>query len=393
MEISKTNFYNLYNIKIIVIIFGVYFLYFFSEPCAYKIFLNIFIPLFWLIIYAYYKITHPFKSNIYLNEKNSKKTKWLIIIIAIYFSFYFILGIFIEYAKNPLTNFVLNFWVYFVFIIPQEYTRNFLVRDNRKNKAALFLIFFLFLIIETDPMYFINNVSDPKRIASYILYVLIPLIFSNLLLTYMAIKSSYINNLIYRFALSISIYIAPFQPGFPRNLNLILTLSLIAIIYFRFEIINTKDSGVINSRKKTRKQKIINYSAALVEIIFGTIIVMFFSGNLYSYFPAAIMSDSMQTYMSIGDLAIIKKIDDKNKIENLKISDVLAYKLGNKMITHRIIDIKRSVNDNNLYFITKGDNNRQPDPDKVYSNQVIGTIEYTLKYLGYPSVVLKNMNL
>lgn len=58
------------------------------------------------------------------------------------------------------------------------------------------------------------------------------------------------------------------------------------------------------------------------------------------------------------------------KEEEIHVGDIISYqsKLNNNIIIHRVIDIKED--NNGWYAITKGDNNKLPDPEKVRFEQI-----------------------
>ncbi|MDP4012956.1 MAG: hypothetical protein Q8R00_05125 [Candidatus Nanoarchaeia archaeon] len=62
--------------------------------------------------------------------------------------------------------------------------------------------------------------------------------------------------------------------------------------------------------------------------------------------------------------------------KDLNIGDIVAYRSvnnTNSLIVHRIVNTSTDKN-GNLFYILKGDNNAQPDPERIYFNQ----IEYKL---------------
>ena len=59
-------------------------------------------------------------------------------------------------------------------------------------------------------------------------------------------------------------------------------------------------------------------------------------------------------------------------VDDIKLGDIVAYKTEQGLIVHRVIN--QSQDENGTFFILKGDNNAQPDPEPVYFNQ----IEYKL---------------
>lgn len=89
--------------------------------------------------------------------------------------------------------------------------------------------------------------------------------------------------------------------------------------------------------------------------------------SVFGYKPFMVLSGSMETEIRRGDLIITKSVDP----ENLKIDDVIAFRDAQGTITtHRIIDIV--VENNEAFFITKGDNNNVQDRNLVEYSDVEG---------------------
>jgi hypothetical protein len=52
----------------------------------------------------------------------------------------------------------------------------------------------------------------------------------------------------------------------------------------------------------------------------------------------------------------------------IQVGDIVSYKLDSRIIIHRVIEI--SNDEAGIYFITKGDNNAEPDPFPVRFSQI-----------------------
>lgn len=95
-----------------------------------------------------------------------------------------------------------------------------------------------------------------------------------------------------------------------------------------------------------------------------------------------VLSGSMEPEIQTGSVIAVKTLRDQEK-NNLKVGDVITFlEMNDKLITHRIIDVKQSA-DGALY-ITKGDNNNGQDRDPVLAANVIASYEgFTIPYIGY----------
>ena len=71
---------------------------------------------------------------------------------------------------------------------------------------------------------------------------------------------------------------------------------------------------------------------------------------------------SMKPLIHPGDMVLISKMKNIEDIDNLKEGDIIQFKRRNILITHRIVEI---LNEKNVQYRTKGDNNSVSDKQTV----------------------------
>ena len=86
--------------------------------------------------------------------------------------------------------------------------------------------------------------------------------------------------------------------------------------------------------------------------------------SLFGYSYYYVETGSMEDYISIGDVIIVKKTND------YKENEVITFiQEGDKIVTtHRIIEVHDG------YYITKGDANNAEDKKAVYENEIVGEV-------------------
>ena len=94
-----------------------------------------------------------------------------------------------------------------------------------------------------------------------------------------------------------------------------------------------------------------------------------------------IISGSMQPELEVGDIVVVKKINPND----LKKDDVISFRKGQTIITHRIVEVKNA--EEKLQFLTKGDNNNTNDKDLVSDKEIEGIVVNKIQKLG--KIVLK----
>jgi len=76
-------------------------------------------------------------------------------------------------------------------------------------------------------------------------------------------------------------------------------------------------------------------------------------------------TNSMDPVLDIGTNGIEIKPESPDEI---KVGDIVAYKSEYGIIIHRVVE--KGTDEEGVYFITKGDNNREADPGKLRFEQI-----------------------
>ena len=102
--------------------------------------------------------------------------------------------------------------------------------------------------------------------------------------------------------------------------------------------------------------------------------------NLFGYKFFNVISGSMKPNLEIGDVVIIKEIENINK------GDIITFKQQDFIITHRVVDIINE--DGKIYYQTKGDNNNSNDENLVEFKDIEGIYVYRIPKIG---IVISNI--
>ena len=97
----------------------------------------------------------------------------------------------------------------------------------------------------------------------------------------------------------------------------------------------------------------------------------------------------MEPTIKVGDVIYVDK-SYHSKIDRIKEQDIIVFKINGNIYCHRVIKINQ--NNGNILLVTKGDREGQAiDTWTVTKNELIGRVDFRLKYIGLPSVWLKNL--
>ena len=91
-----------------------------------------------------------------------------------------------------------------------------------------------------------------------------------------------------------------------------------------------------------------------------------------------VLSGSMEPKIRTGGLVFT----DTNR-KDPKIGDIITYSLNDSFVTHRVVRKEGST------LITKGDANDGEDLAPVSTEQVLGTVIFTIPFLGYLAAFMK----
>ena len=128
-------------------------------------------------------------------------------------------------------------------------------------------------------------------------------------------------------------------------------------------------------------EKIVNYLLNVLIFLFGVILIIsIYTGvqtkllrndytDFFGYSIFEVQTGSMEESISAGDWIIVKLT------QNVKLKDVITYKLDNDYITHRVIEVYNGT------YITKGDANNAKD-NPVDQTQIVGKVVKVLGNLG-----------
>jgi len=128
-----------------------------------------------------------------------------------------------------------------------------------------------------------------------------------------------------------------------------------------------KDLDLTKVKPVTNKKAWTISIAASILLVAGVFVALFGAGfHLY-----IVKTPSMGTTAPVGTLVAVQAQD------SYAIGDVVSYARNGTVYTHRIVDVTAQG------FITKGDINGAPDALPVSQSEIVGTVAFYGKYLGF----------
>ncbi len=372
----------LYAVLLIYILLNAFVL----APANLPLYNEIINPLMWIVIcgIAWWLSKD---SSLRIKDENNK-TQSLLIVMIIYIILYFLLGLIFGFQKTPyskdLLNILTNVWSFGGIIFFQEFIRASMVKLESKKTINFVIIVILFTLANLSFNNFGDHFVDVKETFIYSVTILIPLVVSNGVLTYLSYIGGARLPIIYRLFVTLPEFIVPILPNLDWFVTAVIGITLPLGVFIYLNYIHVKKVERFSRRERKK------YSPVVYVPIFAFIAVTAgFVIGLFKYQPVAVLSGSMSPTFDRGDAVVVKKLTSAEK-DQLKKGDVIQFTSGSKFVVHRIVKIDNDGNGNRV-FITKGDHNNAVDANVVGYDQVAGEVAFIVKYIGYPSVWLSGM--
>jgi signal peptidase len=99
-----------------------------------------------------------------------------------------------------------------------------------------------------------------------------------------------------------------------------------------------------------------------------------------------VKSGSMEPKIQTGSVVL------NSQKNSYMVGDVITFKVldSKELVTHRINEIKVDA-ESNIFYIVKGDANSNPDPELVSKTNVVGSVDFSVPYLGYLIAFIKTI--
>lgn len=144
---------------------------------------------------------------------------------------------------------------------------------------------------------------------------------------------------------------------------------------------NKKEETRKIKKKKSKFVSILQYIIIIAMVAFNILFVLKAIKNpnktpdLFGIKTFVIISGSMEPNINIGDMVIVKIAD-----EPYKVGDIIAFREGNTVIVHRIVEEIEA--NGKMKYQTKGDNNNTVDKNLVEESCIEGVYKFKIPMVG-----------
>ena len=362
----------LFSLTLIILFLVNSFIFHFLTQNLFNIFLLFLIGITYFV-FGFEKDRHRYQKDIILE---------LTILMISFFLLYYLVGIFIGFAKtsnyfniSSLKNIIIPIIFYHV---EKEFLRYQLLRKTSLSKALTALIILLFILMDSVIPVSSHSFGFTREIFLVFALNIMPSITENIFCTFLNKNFGYLPSIFYLLVMQLSQYFLPIIPN-PNEYLYSIIFFLYPLVMMRLVKNYLKISKTENTSLDYSKGKyyFLGYGFAIIIL---TILVYFVSGY-FRYYTIAIASGSMENTIFKGDVVIIDK-----EYQTIDKNDILAYQYENKVVVHRVYKMIDTGSEKFIY--TKGDANSNFDQYKVTEDMIMGVVKAKIPLIGYPTVLL-----
>lgn len=292
-------------------------------------------------------------------------------------------GLIEGFGKSPyaftLSGVVINVIYVSAALLGMELSRAWLVNRFAARRPVLTIAWVaLFYTLFLFPFSKLTGLHTGQEITRFAGVTLLPSLAESALATFLAFLGGPLPAIAYRGVLQAFQWFCPLLPDLYWTSQALLGTIVPAV---GFLMVHRLYLGEVRQLKARGKKK--DNPVGWIAVSIFSVLLIWFSLGLLSFYPSVIISGSMRPAIEVGDMIILKKI----KPEEVKVGDVIQFWRDEKtQVTHRVLEV---VKDSSTpYFITKGDANNVVDNPVPFQN-VRGKVVARIPKAGWASLALK----
>ena len=340
----------------------------------------LYMPLFWLALGA---------AAFFIIRKKHYRAKlkgdiifWVCVASVLYLIMRFTSGIFEGFGYSPYDRSFLgilrNLFAYYLPNLCREVVRAAVVMSckpgKKRTKVICVVTTFVLALSEMNVNRLLRGFSTPFGAFEQLGGYFMPALVTSAMLTLAAMYAGFLPGIIYQSAVTLLFYFIPVMPD-----STWLTISLLgSLIPLITAIVINYTVGLANHTMTRRDMKEDSPASWVVTFVLLMAFVLFVTGVL-PYYPVAVATGSMEPTIMTGDMVVVDKTE-KTK-DAIDVGDVVQFKRGTYTVIHRIIE--KHDTDGTTFFVTKGDNNASPDSGEITYADIVGKVQFRVRYVGY----------
>ena len=308
-------------------------------------------------------------------------TLLMFIIGLLYLMIYYLPGIEYGFYRNLYATDKMAIFKYIlpisVIIIAIEVIRRIMLAQNDKVINVILFISAVF----ADILVFASHqkISSLEGLMDILSFALFPAITFNVLYTFISKRFGMMPNIVFRFIITLYLYIIRVVPKTPDVLVAFAQLIVPLLIMLFVKMLYEKQKKVVSHTSKK-----VTFITSFVTLLIMVSIVMLISCQ-FRFGILVIASESMTGEIDKGDAVLYERYDEQIITEG----DIIVFKVNNSLVVHRVVRVE-NINNVNRYY-TQGDANDYVDQGYRTDSAVVGIAQFKIKYIGYPSIWVRDI--
>lgn len=318
---------------------------------------------------------------------HSKQVLLIISVIGLlYFSFYYFSAIYFGFVKTGYginkPDILLEYIIPVgVIIVSTEMIRY--VLCSQKRKGALVMAYLISLCSEILICATIPSITNMATFMDVVGLTLFPGILCNLLYNYLTSRYGPWPIVILKALTVWAFYLIPYGSAISNTLLGFVDLLLpIAIYLFIDSLYEKKRKFALGNTSRFLRIASRVLTVIVLILMVGTMMLV---SNHFKYGSLVIATESMTGELNKGDVIIFEGYDG----ETVEEGQVIVFEKNRSMIVHRIVEIE--IVNGTTYYYTKGDANEDRDAGFITDSNIVGTVNYKLPALGYPTLWIRSL--
>lgn len=326
-----------------------------------------------------------------IKSYHKKQVKILMILFAfIYLGVIYLVGLYFELVRSKILfsiSTILEIILPFaIILISSEVIREvflsqkLLITINKKDKnLSPYFTFISMVLIDVliyTGTYDLTILDDFLTALGYVLFASIS---SNLLFNYLAMKYDAKGIIWYKLITNLYMYIIPIVPNIYMFLQSFIKMLYPYIMYIIIEKLFTKNEFSISYGQR-KKEFAVNTILMVV-----TVLLIMLISRQFDYGVMVIGSRSMTGTLDKGDAVVYVRYEEQPVVAG----QVIIFNYNGIQTIHRVVKIL-NVNGEKRFY-TKGDANEKMDDGYIKESDIYGLVKLNIKYVGYPTIWVRNM--
>lgn len=319
-----------------------------------------------------------------IHSFNKREVLLLVSVFALlYITLYFLSGLIFGFAKSnkgvlTLSSFLEIILPIIVITFATEITREIIL--SSPTRAAPILSYAVGVASELICAGGFVGIRSSSTLADFVGMTLLPALTANFLFNYLSKRYGRMPTLIYRYLITLYVYIIPISSAIPNSLLSFSLLLLPIIIYLFIDALFEKRVKV--ALKKKHKWQWVLFALAILLLLCLVLLI----SCQFRFGIIVIATESMSGEIEKGDAVIF---EDYKNCGEIKEGDIIIFRENNRRVVHRVVEIN-TINGQREY-ITKGDANEGVDAGIRNDSDIIGVVRLKVLYVGYPSLWLREI--